>query len=130
MGRGRKGGNRRVGDHVPTSASKPTTAGPRPRSSTTPSGADQTAVLTSPVSIPEARSRARGLYAERSRRFVVGSGLADGLPRLRAGRSVRLGGLGPIFDGVYHLVATRHLFTVGEGYRTEFDAERPGVGAA
>ena len=60
----------------------------------------------------------------------VGSGLADGLPRLRAGRSVRLGGLGPIFDGVYHLVATRHLFTVGEGYRTEFDAERPGVGAA
>jgi hypothetical protein len=43
---------------------------------------------------------------------------------------VRLGGLGPIFDGVYHLVATRHLFTVGEGYRTEFDAERPGVGAA
>ena len=90
----------------------------------------ETAVLTSPVSIPEARSRARGLYAERSRRFVVGSGLADGLPRLRAGRSVRLGGLGPIFDGVYHLVATRHLFTVGEGYRTEFDAERPGVGAA
>jgi hypothetical protein len=35
-----------------------------------------------------------------------------------------------MFDGTYYVSRTRHLFSVEEGYRTEFDVERAGIGAA
>ena len=51
----------------------------------------------------EARALAAGLYRERARRFVTGSGTVDGISALRAGRSVTMNGLGAMFDGDYRL---------------------------
>ena len=49
---------------------------------------------------------------------------------MRVGSRVSLSGLGGIFDGTYYVSRVRHVYDVAEGYRTEFDVERPGIGAA
>jgi phage protein D len=76
----------------------------------------------------EARGLAEARYRQHARRFVTGSGLADGNPRIRAGVTVNLLLLGEMFDGAYSVVAVRHLFTLENGYQTEFDVERPWIG--
>ena len=46
-----------------------------------------------------------------------------GLPDLRAGRTVQIGGLGNRFNGIYFITDTTH--TIGnDGYRTTFNARR------
>jgi len=87
-----------------------------------------TTTLPGAVTAAEARAVARGLYRERARRFVTGSGVADGLAALRAGRSVSLAGLGVMFDGSYRLAGVTHRYDRAAGYRTEIDVERAGVG--
>jgi len=77
-----------------------------------------------------ARSMAEASYRSRARRFVTGSALADGDARLRAGVTVTLSGLGSLFDGDYYVVRVRHTYNLTDGYRTEFDVERPGLGPA
>ena len=49
---------------------------------------------------------------------------------MAVGSQVTFSGLGGIFDGTYYVSRTRHLFDVAQGYRTEFDVERAGIGAA
>jgi phage protein D len=87
-----------------------------------------TVVHTSPVTGPEAKSRAESVYRRRARRFVRGRGLAETSADLRVGRSVKLSGLGPLFDGEYYVTDTRHVFDPVLGMRTEFAVERPGLG--
>jgi hypothetical protein len=41
---------------------------------------------------------------------------------------VTLAGLGPFFDGPYSVTRARHSFSLLDGFRTTFDAERPGIG--
>lgn len=84
-------------------------------------------VQTVPLSSAEARSIAQARYCERARRFVTGSGIADGNPRIRVGSVVNLLGLGDLFSGKYYVVAARHSYDLN-GYRTEFNVERPGIG--
>jgi phage protein D len=88
------------------------------------------AVRAVPLATDQARSLARAMYLERARRFVCGTGLTDGTAMVRVGSRVSLSGLGGMFDGTYYVSRTRHLFSVEEGYRTEFDVERAGIGAA
>jgi uncharacterized protein len=87
-----------------------------------------TVVHTAPISGPEARARAAALYRQRARRFVQGRGLAETSARLRVGRLVKLQGIGPLFNGDYYLTLVRHVFDPVLGLRTEFGAERPGLG--
>ncbi len=87
-------------------------------------------VRAAPLASDDARALARAAYLERARRFVCGTGLTDGTALMRVGSRVSLSGLGGIFDGTYYVSRTRHVFDVAEGYRTEFDVERPGIGAA
>ena len=87
-------------------------------------------VRTAPLDSADARALATAAYLERARRFVCGTGLTDGNPALRVGARLALSGLGGIFDGTYYVTRTRHLFDGAQGYRTEFDVERPGIGAA
>jgi phage protein D len=86
-------------------------------------------VVTEPLTSDDARSRAKAAYLERARRFVTGSGTTGGTPELRVGSRVSLSGLGPSFNGDYRVVRTRHHFDLHEGYRTDFDVERAGIGA-
>lgn len=83
-----------------------------------------------PLTSEEARGSAEASYRERARRFLTGSGVADGNADIRVGKLVGLSGLGPLFDGTYYVVRVRHLFDSTSGFRTEFDVERPGIGTA
>jgi phage protein D len=69
-------------------------------------------------------------FAQRSRRFVVARGVAEGNPALRVGSYLTLTGLGPRFSNTYYTTATVHRYDTEKGYATEFTAECAYLGAA
>jgi phage protein D len=81
-----------------------------------------------PLTGQEAQSRADTLYRRIARRFLTAHGVAQTLPGLRAGARVRLDHLGELFSGEYYLTGVTHLFDDEQGLRTEFSAERAGLG--
>jgi phage protein D len=83
-----------------------------------------------PLNSSEAQSLAEAYFKLTARRFVVGHGLADTEPKLRVGAQVNIQNVGPLFSGKYYLTEVRHLFDLAQGLRTEFTAERPGIGRA
>jgi phage protein D len=87
-------------------------------------------VHTVPLSSQEAQAAAEAFFRASARRFVVGRGVAEADSRLRVGSYVDLQGLGPLFNGKYYLSEVRHRFDGVKGMRTEFTAERPGIGQA
>lgn len=87
-------------------------------------------VHTVPLTSQEAQAEAEAFFKLSARRFLTGQGVADGDSRLRVGSYVNLLGLGPLFNGKYYLAEVRHLFDGMGGLRTEFKAERPGLGRA
>lgn len=87
-----------------------------------------TTTLHHAVTAAEGQAIAEGLYRERARRFVTGSGLVDGIPGLRAGRSAAVVDLGPVFDGTYRLTRVVHRYDRAAGHRVEIDVERSGIG--
>jgi phage protein D len=88
----------------------------------------ETLAHTAPLTDQEAQAEAESYFKLAARRFVVGRGLADTDSRLRAGNFVTIQGLGPLFSGKYYLTAVKHLYDGVQGLRTEFTAERPGLG--
>jgi len=68
-------------------------------------------------------------YAQRTRRFVVARGVAEGNPTLRVGSSLNLTGLGPRFSNTYYTTAAVHRYDTEHGYQTEFTAECAYLGA-
>jgi phage protein D len=89
-------------------------------------GAREQIVVDRPVaSQSEADALARAIYTKRALEFVTGSGTALGLPELKAGRVVRLLGLGR-FSGRYYVTQSTH--TIGaSGYTTSFTARSDSV---
>jgi phage protein D len=85
---------------------------------------------TVPLNSQEAQAVAEAYFRLLARRFVVGRGVAEPDARLRVGVTVDLQGLGPLFSGRYYLVEVMHRFDGSKGFRTEFCAERPGLGQA
>ena len=83
-----------------------------------------------PLNSSEAQSLAEAYFKLTARRFVVGHGLADTDPKLRVGAQVNIQNVGPLFSGKYYLTEVRQLFDLAQGLRTEFTAERPGIGRA
>jgi uncharacterized protein len=87
-------------------------------------------VHTVPLSSQEAQTEAETFFKMGARRFVVGHGVAETSGELRVGSYVNLQGLGPLFNGKYYLTEVQHLFDNASGLRSEFTAERPGLGQA
>ncbi len=83
-----------------------------------------------PLTSDEASSQAEAWFRVAARRFLVARGLAHPNGKLRAGTWVELDGLGKLFSGKYYLAEVQHLFDGADGFRSEFTAERPGLGAA
>jgi phage protein D len=72
----------------------------------------------------EADRIARDRLRDNAHELVKASGSTVGLPDLRAGRTVRIGGLGgDRFDGGYFVTGTKHSFT-DAGYTTSFDCRK------
>lgn len=92
-------------------------------------GARKEAVAhTVPLNSQEAQAVAESFFKMSARQFVVGSGVAETSSSLRVGATVDLRNLGPLFNGKYYVTEVVHLFDSVKGLRTEFCAERPGIG--
>jgi phage protein D len=78
----------------------------------------------------EAQALADAEFSQRSRRFLVAHGVAEGNPNLRVGSSLKLTGLGPRFSNTYYTTATLHHFDTANGYETRFTAECAYLGGA
>ncbi len=87
-------------------------------------------VHMTPFTGEEARAFAQARYRERARCFITGSGVVDGDARIRVGTTLRVGGVGPLFNGKYYVTRVRHTYDGTYGFRTEFEVERPGLGQA
>jgi phage protein D len=86
-------------------------------------------VHMAPLTVEEGRALAEALFAERARRFVTGTGaLNSGDGRVQVGVVVNITDVGPMFGGKYVVVQARHTYDAGNGYRTEFEVERAGIG--
>jgi phage protein D len=81
-----------------------------------------------PVTPTEGLATAEAFFRMSARRFVIGRGVAEPSTQLRVGCQVNLMELGPLFSGKYTVTAVRHRFDTVQGTRTEFEAERPGIG--
>lgn len=88
----------------------------------------QTLAHVQPLTADEAQVQANSTYQTLARRFVVGQGVADPDARLRVGTALTLKGLGPLFSGRYGVIQTVYRFDRLLGSRSEFTAERPGLG--
>lgn len=86
-------------------------------------------VHTVPLTSQEAQTTAEAVFRLGARRFVTARGTADPDPRLRVGSYVDLQDLGPLFSGKYYVSAAQHIFDQIHGLRSEFVAERPGLGS-
>lgn len=91
---------------------------------------DEAVAHTVPLTSDEAKAQAESWYRTTARRFLVGRGLAQPNAKLRVGAWVELDGLGALFNGKYYLADVQHLFDGPGGFRSEFTAERPGLGSA
>ena len=89
----------------------------------------ETIVHTVPWTSAEAQARADAHFRAIARTFVNAKGVAETNPGLRVGAYVSLTGIGPLFEGDYYVTEVSHLFD-GDGLRTEFAAERPGVSSS
>ena len=89
---------------------------------------EQQVVHQLPFTAPETQALAEAHYRRWARRFVTGTGVADGDGRIQAGSNLTLKGLGALFEGEFYVVAARHMFDPETGYRTWFAVERPGIG--
>jgi len=85
-------------------------------------------VHSAPSTSQETQAEAEAYFKMNARRFVVGRGVADTTGKLRVGAFVGLKELGPLFNGKYYLAEVKHIFDLAKGMRTEFVAERPGIG--
>ena len=89
---------------------------------------DQQVVHALPFNSQEAQAQAEARYRRWARRFVTGSGIADGDGRIQVGTNLNLQGIGKLFSGKFYVTAVRHIFDPENGYRTYFEVERPGIG--
>jgi phage protein D len=78
----------------------------------------------------EAQALADAEFLQRSRRFVVAHGCAEGNPGLRVGTWITLTGLGPRFSNDYYVISAMHHWDTDKGYETEFVAEGAYLGNA
>lgn len=70
----------------------------------------------------DAETKAAAVLAERAMKLVTGEGECIGLPEIRAGRYIKLDGLGAKLNQPYYIVSATH--TIDEdGYTTQFQVE-------
>ena len=81
-----------------------------------------------PLTSREAQDIAESHLKRTARSFVAGRGTAEPNAKLRVGALVELDGLGKLFNGKYYVAEIAHIFDNKKGLRTEFRAERSGIG--
>jgi len=88
------------------------------------SEAKREVVVDRPVaSEEEALKVAQAILSERAYRLLTGHGKVIGLPDLRPGTNVEIGGVGRRFSGTYFVTKVTHVLNQ-QGFLTEFDVSR------
>jgi phage protein D len=88
----------------------------------------ETVVVDQPLeSQAQAQQLADAVYDRATLDLISGTGATVGVPTLRAGCFVTLGGLGDVFDGDYTVTQATHTISSG-GYLTSFNAHKGTVG--
>lgn len=77
----------------------------------------------------EAEERARAILTDQHKQMATVSCTTVGLPRLRAGSTVEIGGIGSRLSGTYFVTKTTHTIN-DRGYLTKFEARREQIGEA
>lgn len=85
-------------------------------------GSEQTVMVThQPVRTQgEANALAKSVLNEMAGDYLSAEGSCYGEPAIKAGSKVELKGIGTKFSGKYFVTASRHVYTIDEGYRTTF----------
>lgn len=73
----------------------------------------------------EADAKALGILLKKLQDLITGNGSTVGTPRLRAGKTVSIKGVGTRYSGTYVLTETTHKIDAG-GYTTEFKGRMEG----
>ena len=83
-------------------------------------------VLTAqpPTTQAEADEIAKSALSRKALSLIEGEGLCLGRTDLRAGKVIKIGGLGQRFGGKYYVTAAIHRYTAADGYRTQFQVRR------
>lgn len=88
-------------------------------------GASNASSVSRPVSSQaEADQIARGRFNDMALAYISGEGVCIGRTDLRAGKVVKIEGLGRRFSGLYYVAAATHTYTPGAGYRTAITVRR------
>ncbi|NLW46373.1 MAG: phage late control D family protein [Firmicutes bacterium] len=74
----------------------------------------------------EAQNIAKARYNRLLREFVTAEGKTGGNPVIRAGKNIRIDGIGERFSGIYYIVSSIHMIG-SEGYITKFKVKRTGI---
>jgi phage protein D len=87
---------------------------------------DAVAVVSdSPIdSSDEAGRIAKAILNEKLLEFIVAEGRCSGQPDLRAGKVIKIDGLGRRFSGLYYVKSATHHMSAGGSYVTDFRVQR------
>jgi len=77
-------------------------------------------IYTNVASQDEAKSYADAILSRRSMKLVSGNGECIGIPEIRAGRYIKLDGLGKKLNQPYYLISATHVYD-DDGYITRFE---------
>lgn len=80
-----------------------------------------------PMNDQEAKLLAESAYRSSARQFITGRGYSEGDGRIQVGITLKLQGLGEMFNGTYYVTLARHSFDSRQGYQTYFEVERAGL---
>jgi phage protein D len=87
-----------------------------------PAGNGKIVAADSPVPTPEhAQALATSLASYLGHAFCGAYGSCEGHPRVRAGTTLKIKGLGPKFTGEYRCTSTTHVYAGSSGYVTRFE---------
>ena len=77
-------------------------------------------------SVEEATTQAQGLFQQRARQFVRGSGECIGMPELAIDRRIHIDGIGKVYSRAYYVEQVTHALSAS-GYRTTFKVRDPAL---
>lgn len=77
-------------------------------------------VYTNSKSQKEAQERANAIMSKKSMDLIKGSGECIGIPEIRAGRYIKLEGLGKVLSQIFFITSATHTID-SSGYSTSFD---------
>lgn len=82
-------------------------------------------IVTEPFSSrSDSEQVARGQLETSALTYITGTGECRGHGGLRAGRVIKITGVGKRFSGLYYVISASHTYGRNEGYRTEFEVRR------